>query len=140
MRQPTNTRASRTLIVRCSTPMLSPPIKVRSTNELCNKVPSTKVKTYGHCKYVIAGAKQTSNGAIKNNICSLPLSSQNTTAALISRSLTKLDISANLVASSTNEQPLDQRSGHFFTPIRATNALRVLAVTVHISVPCLFGC
>jgi len=47
------------------------------------------VKTYGQCKYAIAGAKQTSNGAVKNNFCPFPLSSQNATAALIFRSLTK---------------------------------------------------
>jgi len=61
--------------------MLSPPTRLRSTNEYFNKVPSTKVKTYGQCKYVIAGAKQTSYGAVKNNFCSFPLSSQNVTAA-----------------------------------------------------------
>jgi len=70
--QRTNTRASGTLIARYSTPMLSQSTKLRSTNEHLNKVPSTKVIRYGQCKYVIAGAKQTSNGAVKNNFLLLP--------------------------------------------------------------------
>jgi len=48
-----------------------------------------KVTTYGQCKYVIAGAKQTSSGVVKNNFFSFPLPSQNVTAALIFHSLTK---------------------------------------------------
>jgi len=52
--QRTNTRASRMLIAGYSAPMLSPPTKLRTTDEHFNKVPSTKVKTYSQCKYVIA--------------------------------------------------------------------------------------
>jgi len=56
-------------------------------NEHFHQVPSAKVK---HIWLIqIAGAKQPSNGAVKNNFCSFPLSSQNATAALIFRSLTK---------------------------------------------------
>ena len=48
-------------------------------NEHFHQVPSAKVKTYGQYNYVIAGAKQPSNAAVKNNFCSFPLSSQNAT-------------------------------------------------------------
>ena len=52
-------------------------------------MPPTKAKTYGQYKYACAGAKQPSNGAVKNNYLAPSRCPPNATAALIFRSLTK---------------------------------------------------
>ena len=98
-------------IARYSAPMLSPPTKLRSTKRTVP--PSAFRESQNIWSIQIAGAKQPSNGAFKNNFCSFPLSSQNATVLSVAAAWTKNEINANSVVSSTKEYSLDQRSGHF---------------------------